>query len=95
MTPDSADLARLTIGNLSLTPMFDPDETEYSAETTNQTNKVTAVAEDENAVITILNGEMEVENGSSATWSAGENTLTIHVTNGEAEKVYTVTVTKS
>lgn len=42
-----------------------------------------------------MNGESEVTNGSSATWSAGENTVTVTVTNGTAEKVYTVTVTKT
>lgn len=42
----------------------------------------------------IKNGETTVTNGESATWSAGENTLTVTVTNGDQEKVYTVTVTK-
>ena len=31
----------------------------------------------------------------TATWAAGENTVTITVTNGDVEKVYTVVVTKS
>jgi hypothetical protein len=56
---------------------------------------VTAEAEDENAEITILVGETEIENGASATWEDGENTVTITVTNGTATKTYTVTVTKS
>lgn len=90
-----ADLSSLTIGALTLTPAFDADVTEYTVETSNATNKVTAVAADENATIQILNGETEIENGSSASWETGENTLTINVTNGSAEKTYTVTVTKS
>lgn len=90
-----ADLSSLTIGALTLTPEFDADVTEYTVETSNATNKVTAVAADENATIQILNGETEIENGSSASWETGENTLTINVTNGSAEKTYTVTVTKS
>lgn len=69
--------------------------TAYTVETSNNTNKVTATADDENAVITIMNGETAVENGTSAAWSAGENTLTITVASGDAETVYTVTVTKS
>ena len=69
--------------------------TEYETSTSNTTNKVTAVATDEDAQIVIeLNGT-EIENESSATWEAGENTLTITVTNGDEEEVYTVTVTKS
>lgn len=90
-----ADLSSLTIGALTLTPAFDADVTEYTVETSNATNKVTAAAADENATIQILNGETEIENGSSASWETGENTLTINVTNGSAEKTYTVTVTKS
>ena len=91
----SADLSSLTIGALSLTPEFDAGVTAYTVSTANATNKVTAVAADENAVIQILNGETEIENGTSASWSVGENTLTIKVTNGSAEKTYTVTVTRS
>nr|DAY49701.1 MAG TPA: hypothetical protein [Caudoviricetes sp.] len=45
--------------------------------------------------MTILNGETPVENGTAATWATGANTLTVNVKNGTAEKVYTVTVTKS
>ena len=63
--------------------------------TTNGQNKVTVTTADENATVTILLGETAIENGSSPTWEAGENTLTITVTNGEDETVYTVTVTKS
>ena len=92
--PD-ATLSALAIGSLTLTPDFDKDVTEYAAATTNATNTVTATATDEGATVAILNGETSVASGSAATWEEGENTLTITVTNGEAEKVYTVTVTKS
>ena len=72
--------------------------TEYTAETTNTTNKVTATPADETASVKIMLGETEIENGSSATWEDGENELTITVTDGiehTLTKVYTVTVTKS
>lgn len=95
MAADGPALSGLTIGALSLTPAFDPDVTEYAVSTSNATNKVTAVAEDENATIQILNGDTEIENGSSAAWEVGMNTLTVKVTNGAASKTYTVTVTKS
>jgi hypothetical protein len=58
---------------------------------------VTAVAADETAQISIKNGATDVTNGSSASWSVGENTLTITVTDGndpQISKVYTVTVTR-
>lgn len=69
--------------------------TEYAVTTENASNKVTATPADENATVEILLGETEIDNGSSATWETGENTLTITVTNGEESTVYTVTVTKS
>ena len=77
-----------------MTPAFDSGVVSYSATTSNATNTVTAVPEDESAEVIILNGDAEVANGSAATWAIGENTLTITVKNGMQEKVYTVTVTK-
>jgi hypothetical protein len=50
---------------------------------------------DGEAEIEILNGETPVVNGAAATWSDGENVVTINVTiDGETE-TYVVTVTKS
>nr|DAQ76019.1 MAG TPA: Cadherin-like beta sandwich domain protein [Caudoviricetes sp.] len=91
----SARLSGLTIGALTLTPTFDPDTTEYTATTTNATNTVTATPEDDGATVTILNGETHIDNGTAATWVDGANTVTITVKNGTAQKVYTVTVTKT
>lgn len=93
--PLNANLSGLTIGSLSLTPSFDPDTTAYTAAATNATNTVTATAEKADSVISILNGETPVTNGTAATWVNGTNTLTITVTNGSDAKTYTVTVTKS
>ena len=47
------------------------------------------------ATVTIMLGETEVENGSSAEWEAGENELTITVSGGAPDTVYVVTVTKT
>ena len=91
----SARLSGLTIGALTLTPTFDEDTLEYTVTTSAATNKITATAEDENATVEIKNGTTTVTNGASATWSTGENTVTITVTNGTETEVYTVTVTKS
>lgn len=69
--------------------------TEYTAETTNSTNKVTATPVSSDATVAIeLNGE-ELENEGSAEWDEGENTLTIDVTGDDGTTTYTVTVTKS
>lgn len=78
---------------MTLTPTFSEDVTEYTAETSNATNKITATPKAESFTVTILNGETEVENGASATWAEGENTVTVTVSDGENENVYTVTVT--
>lgn len=69
--------------------------TDYTANTTNQTNTITATATDPDAEITIMNGETPVTNGTAATWQDGPNTVTITVKNGTAQKVYTVVVTKT
>lgn len=70
--------------------------TEYSATTTNATNKVTAAATDEDATIAITVNDEPLENGSSATWEDGENTVEITVSKeGATSTTYTVTVTKT
>lgn len=85
----------MTIGALTLTPSFDSEVLEYAATTTNATNKVTATTDDPSAVIAIdLDGET-IDNESSPTWEAGDNVLTITVTDGASETIYVVTVTKS
>lgn len=66
---------------------------EYTATTSNATNKVTATPTDANATVTILNGETPVNNGSNATWAEGENTLIITVSEYGGQTVYTVIVT--
>lgn len=68
--------------------------TEYTVTTSNNSNKVTAVAADENATIEISKGIATIENGAQATWDVGENVLTVKVTKGSASTTYTVTVTK-
>ena len=66
---------------------------EYTATTQNATNKITATPTDPYATVDILVGETEIENGSSATWSDGENVVKITVSGGAPDTVYTVTVT--
>ena len=65
-------------------------------QTSNATNKVTVTCDDADAEIVIaLNGLTVIENGTAASWIAGENVLTITVSKNGAQTVYTVTVTKS
>ena len=92
-TPD-ATLSALTVGALALTPTFDSDTTSYTATTSNNTNKITATCTDEDATAVIASEQASIASDGTATWEAGENTVTITVTNGTATKVYTVVVTK-
>lgn len=89
-------LSGFTIGALSINPTFDPNVTQYTAETSNNTNRIKAVCSDETAVITItLNGKA-VENNTSLAWASGENVLVIAVSNNSGLTTsYTVTVTKN
>ncbi len=90
-----ARLASLKIGAKTLSPTFNKSVFVYTCATTDATNTITAVAMNGEAEIKIMNGATEVVNGAAATWEAGENTLTVTVTIGEATETYTVVVTKS
>jgi HK97 family phage major capsid protein len=91
----STKLTALSVGALTLSPTFDRDKTAYTATTTAATNTISATAKDGDATIAIKNGNTAVANGAAATWAAGENVVTVTVTNGDESTVYTVTVTKS
>lgn len=91
----TASLSALTIGTLTLTPEFDPEETEYTATTTNATNKITATAAHEFATVVIESDDATIASDGTATWASGANVVTITVTCGDLEEVYTVTVTAS
>lgn len=101
-TANDADLASLT--GLTLSPSFDADTLTYTATTTNASDAVTALAANTAADVVIEvaknNGgtitKSQVVNGAAITWQAGaNNVLTVTVKNGNATKVYTVTVTKN
>lgn len=85
----------MTIGALELDPVFDAETLAYAVATTNATNVVTATTDDPTAVIAIDHDGEALTNGTAPTWTAGENVLTITVTDGTEETEYVVTVTKS
>ncbi len=93
--PPVATLSLLVIGSLVLSPAFASGVFEYTATTTNATNKITADTLSGSALIVIeVNGVAHV-NGAAANWLLGDNTVVITVTNGVATEVYEITVTKS
>lgn len=87
-------MSGLAIGSLSLTPEFNSATLDYTATTANATNTITAKPTDETATVAITVGGVAVENKTAATWIDGENVVAVTITNGEAAKTYTVTVTK-
>ena len=91
----SANLLRLVVGSLNLTPVFAPTTTAYTAATKDSSVTVIAYPESDNATVAITVGGTTVTNGDYAPLAVGENTLTIMVTVGETVKSYTVTITRS
>lgn len=92
--PDTT-LSALSLGALTLDPVFAPETLEYTATTTNATNTISATAKNPGATVTITHKDKPVVNGSAITWDEGENVVKVTVTDDDASSVYTVTVTKS
>jgi len=88
-------LSSLSLGSLSLSPSFDASTTDYTASTTDASNNIKAVAESNDATIAIAVDGTIHDNDTAYDWAAGENVVTITVTNESEAKVYTATVTKS
>lgn len=82
----------LTLGSATLTPSFDPNVTEYSANITTATTTVTATAESVDTTVTKKLNGTEVS-GTTITWTNNTDTLEIIVSNVAGSKTYTVTVT--
>ena len=96
MTPAvDTTLSSLSLGSLSLSPSFDASTTDYTASTSDDSNNIKAVAESDDATIAIAVDGTTHDNDTAYDWAAGENVVTITVTNESEAKVYTATVTKS
>ena len=92
--PAVAALRALTIGSLTLSPAFDPNEDTYTTTTTNTSDVISAVPTTGSLAIIKVNGK-KVQNGAAATWTDGSNTVAVAVTNGDETVNYAVSVTKS
>ena len=92
--PAVAALRSLTIGSLTLSPTFDPNEDTYTTTTTNPSDVISAVPTTGSLAIIKVNGK-KVQNGAAATWNDGSNTVAVAVTNGDETVNYAVSVTKS
>ena len=98
---NDADLQELTIGQLSLSPSFDAAVPAYTASATNATSSVAvnAVPAQPGALVTVTvtagTTTKTVNNGGNAALAVGANVIAVTVKQGNATKVYTVTVTRA
>ena len=98
---NDATLQSLAVGALSLSPSFDADTMTYTASATNATSSaaVTATPAQNGAQvgITVTSGTTtkNVTNGGSAALAVGANVIRVAVTQGNASRTYTVTVTRA
>lgn len=93
-TANNASLASLSIGE-TLSPTFDADVTSYTATASNDSDAVTAIADDPDAQVVVEYNGAQIINGSTVTWASGTKNLVVTVKKGNATKVYTVAVTKN
>jgi len=91
----NSSLSSLTIGSLTLTPLFQPTIYAYEASTTNVSDIITATAAKPGATIEITVEGVPIDNGDPASWASGENEVVIKVTDGAQQSTYTVIVTKT
>lgn len=87
-------LKSLAIDSLDLIPTFDQNVYEYTATANTASNKITAIANAENATIEVKVNSDIIASGSSASWIDGTNELIIKVMNGNNSRIYKVIVTK-
>lgn len=91
-TANDAQLSDLTLTGASIT--FDPETYTYSATATSNSLKVEATPAQPTALVSITANGKNLRNGGTATLTAATaNTITVTVKQGNAVRVYTVTVT--
>jgi HK97 family phage major capsid protein len=94
-TANDAQLQNLTMNGVTLAPEFDPETYSYSGGTaTNNSVKIEATAAQPGAQVAIaVNGKNLRNGGTAALTASASNTIAVTVKQGNAVRVYTVTVT--
>lgn len=94
-TANDAQLQNLTMNGVTLAPKFDPETYSYSGGTaTSNSVKIEATAAQPGAQVAIAVNGKNLRNGGTAALTASDsNTITVTVKQGNAVRVYTVTVT--
>lgn len=88
-------LADLTVGELSMTPEFDPETLAYTATATGASDAVTASPTQSKAKVHLEFGGKVYPNGATLKWATGDNVVSVVVKNGVSKRNYTVTVNKA
>lgn len=95
-TANDAQLTALTVGTETLSPVFATGTYSYTLAPTGTSAKIEATSSQPGAKVAISYDGQNVHNGGTVTWLADSaaHPLTVTVTQGNAVRVYTVSVTK-
>ena len=96
-TANDAQLTALAVGTETLSPVFAPGTYSYTLAPTGTSAKIEATSSQPGAKVAISYNGQNVRNGGTVTWltDGAAHPLTVTVTQGNAVRVYTVSVTKS
>lgn len=95
-TANDAQLTALAVGTDTLSPVFATGTYSYTLAPTGTSAKIEATSSQPGAKVAISYNGQSVRNGSTVTWlmDSAAHPLTVTVTQGNAVRVYTVSVTK-
>ena len=96
-TANDAQLTALAVGTETLSPTFATGTYSYTLAPTGTSAKIEATSSQPGAKVAISYNGQNVRNGGTVTWltDSAAHPLTVTVTQGNAVRVYTVSVTKS
>lgn len=96
-TANDAQLTALAVGTETLSPTFATGTYSYTLAPTGTSAKIEATSSQPGAKVAISYNGQNVRNGGTVTWltDGAAHPLTVTVTQGNAVRVYTVSVTKS
>ena len=96
-TANDAQLTALSVGTETLSPVFATGTYSYTLAPTGTSAKIEATSSQPGAKVAISYNGQNVRNGGEVTWltDGAAHPLTVTVTQGNAVRVYTVSVTKS
>lgn len=93
-TANDAQLTALSIAGVTLSPTFSPTTYTYTGNISAATGKIEATASQAGAQVAVSVNGANLRNGGTANFNTGANTVAVTVTQGNAVRVYNVTVTR-